>query len=65
MFTEFLGSFMSSSYPELADESRSVYEVQSIYRILGSELSLMEVTEEDDSLPWGLIGGEEDRTSKQ
>jgi len=47
---------MSSSYPEPADESRSVYEALSIYHMLSSELSLMEVTEEDDSLPCGLTG---------
>lgn len=56
MFTDFSGGFMSSSYPEPTDESRSVYEALNIYHMFGSERSLMEVIEENNSLPCGLIG---------
>lgn len=59
MFTEFSDVFMSGSYSELADSSSSVYEAMSIYCVLGSELSLMEDTEEEGTLPSTLI--EEDK----
>lgn len=59
MFTEFSDVFMSSSYSELADQSRSVQEAISIYYVLGSELSLTEDTEEEGTLPSTLT--EEDR----